>query len=287
MDSLSNVARSGSRHLNCVVRRAPRSAERCPTATLLLSVQSLWPAAWQRFLSSKLVRTALALIGALLLTAVWTFAHAAAPIPAKLDPQTAQALEAEAAKRIVPLMPPGVRVESVKIACPIEAGTTLKDVAPGITRMNSRTFMVELENAQRSRLCGASLEARRQVLLASHDLALGQPVSAQDFAPGWVDAFTGAPGASSSFDFSGPLVTTIFIRAGQPLYQTELAKPVAVRPGDMVTVVVRNGAITVKTALESRSTASIGDSANMLNPETGSSVQIHVTGVGTGELVMQ
>ena len=123
--------------------------------------------------------------------------------------------------------------------------------------------------------------------MASHALAADQPVSAQDFTPGWVDAFTGAPGASSSFDFSGPLVTTTFIGAGQPLYPTELAKPVAVRPGDMVTVVVKNGAITVKAALESRTTASIGDSATMLNPETGTAVQIHVTGVRTGELVMR
>jgi len=221
------------------------------------------------------------------LTAVWTYAHAAAPISSAADPLAAKALAAEIAKRLAPLMPPGVRIESVKTECPVAAGTTLKNAAPGISRLNSRTFMVELENNHRTRLCSASLEARKQVLVAGHDLALGQPVSAQDFAPGWVDAFTGAPGASSSFDFSAPLVTTISIGAGQPLYPTELAKPVAVRPGDMVTVVVKNGAITVKTALESRTTASIGDSATMLNPETGTSVQIHVTGVRTGELVMR
>ncbi len=225
------------------------------------------------------------MLGAILLTAVWTYAHAAAPISSAADP--AAALEAEIAKRLAPLMAPGVRIATVKIACPVAAGTTLKDVAAGVSRLTSRTFMVELENNHHSRLCGASLEAQKQVLVASRALAAEQPVSARDFTPGWVDAFTGAPGASSSFDFSGPLVTTTFIGAGQPLYATQLAKPTAVRPGDMVTVVVKNGAITVKTTLESRTTASIGDSATVLNPETGASVQIHVTGLRTGELVMQ
>jgi len=273
-------------HLNTVLR-APRSVERCPTAVMLLSVQSLWPAAPQSFLRSRFVRTVVALLGAILLTAVWTYAHAAAPISSAADPATAKALEAEIAKRAAPLMAPGVRIATVEIACPVAAGTTLKDVAPGISRLTSRTFMVELENNFHTRLCGASLDAQKQVLVANRALAAEQPVSAQDFTPGWVDAFAGAPGASSSFDFNGPLVTTTFIGAGQPLYPTQLAKPPAVRPGDMVTVVVKNGAIMVKTALESRTTASIGDSAIMLNPETGTSVQIHVTGVGTGELVMQ
>ena len=287
MASSSSAARSESSHLNTVAPRAPRSAERCPTAALMLSVQSLWPAAWQSFLQSRLVRTVVALIGAILLTAVWTYAHAAAPISSAADPIAAKALEAEIAKRVAPLMAPGVRVGNVKITCPVAAGTTLKDVAPGISRLNSRIFMVELENDHHARLCGVSLEAQKQVLVASHALAAAQPVAAEDFTPGWVDAFTGAPGASSSFDFSGPLVTTTFIGAGQPLYPTELAKPTAGRPGDMVTVVVKNGAITVKAALESRTTASIGDSATMLNPETGTAVQIHVTGVRTGELVMR
>ena len=239
-----------------------------------------------RLQRDRFVRTVLALLGAVLMTAVFAYAYPA-PVASANDPLTAKLLEAEIAQKIAPLMTPGVRVASVKLSCPVAAGTKLKDVAPGISRLNSRVFMVQLENANQTLLCGASLDAQRQVLVASHDLAMGQPVSAQDFAPGWVDAFTGAPGASSSFDFSGPLVTTIFIGAGQPLYPTELTKPVAVRPGDIVTVVVKNGAITVKTALESRSTASIGDSATMMNPETGTAVQIHVTGVRTGELVMQ
>ncbi len=226
-------------------------------------------------------------LGAILLTAVWTCADATAPASSSADAPAAKAIEAEIAKRLAPLMAPDVRIDSVKIACAVAAGTTVKDVAPGISRLTSRTFMVELESKSRTRQCGASLEARRQVMVANRALAAGQQVTAGDFSRGWVDAFSGAPGAAGDFNFSGPLVTTTFIGAGQPLYPTELAKPVAVRPGDMVTVVVKNGAITVKTALESRSTASIGDSATMLNPETGASVEIRVTGVRTGELVMQ
>jgi len=221
------------------------------------------------------------------MTAVWAYARAASPISSAADPDTAKTLEAEIAHRVVPLTAPGVRIGSVKINCPVTAGTTLKDVAPGISQLNSRTFMVELENDHGVRSCGATLDAQKQVLVASRALAASQPVSAHDFTLGWVDAFTGAPGASTSFDFSGSLVATTFIAAGQPLYPTELTKPIAVHPGDSVTVVVRNGAITVRTELESRSSASIGDSATLLNPETGTSVQVRVTGVRTGELVMQ
>ncbi|MGD0072847.1 MAG: flagellar basal body P-ring formation chaperone FlgA [Candidatus Binataceae bacterium] len=277
--------RSKLSHLDPLAQRGSRPLQRCPIGALLLAPQSLWPTAWQRFLRNRIVRTVVALLGAILLTAVWTYADATAP--ASADAPTAKAIEAEIAKRLALLMAPGVRIASVKIACPVAAGTTVKDVAPGISRLTSRTFMVELESKSRTRQCSASLEAQRQVMVANRALAAEQPVTAADFSRGWVDAFSGAPGASSDFNFSGPLVTTTFIGAGQPVYPTELAKPVAVRPGDMVTVVVKNGAITVKTALESRSTASIGDSATMLNSETGASVEIRVTGVRAGELVMQ
>ena len=233
------------------------------------------------------MRTILTLLGAVLMTAVFAYAHAAAPVslPAN-DPSTANALEAQIAQRAASLLAPEVQIRGVKLGCAVAAGTTLKTVAPGITRLSARVFMVELECDHRSRLCGASLEAQRQVMVATHALSAGQPVTAQDFAPGWVDAFTGAPGAAATFDFSGAMITTTSIAAGQPLYPTQLAKPAAVHPGDMVTVVVKNGAITVRTELESRSSASIGDSATMLNPETGTMVQVHVTGVRTAELVM-
>lgn len=146
---------------------------------------------------------------------------------------------------------------------------------------------MEFEVNHRASFCGASLDAQRQVLVATHDLAPDTPVSARDFASEWVDAFNAAPGAASEFDFTAPMVAATSIRAGQPLYPTALVKPVAVRPGDLVTVVVKNGPITVKTELQSRASASIGDSATMLNPETGTSVQVRVTGVRTGELVLR
>lgn len=221
------------------------------------------------------------------MTAVWAFARDASPISSAADSRNEKNLEAEIVQRVVPLIAPGIRIGGVKINCPVTAGTTLKDVAPGLSQLTSRTFMVELANDHGVRSCGATLDAQRQVLVASRALAAGQSVSAQDFELRWVDAFTGAPGAAANFDFSGSLAATTFIAAGQPLYPTELAKPVAVHPGDSVTVVVRNGAITVRTELEARSSASIGDSATLLNPETGASVQVRVTGVRTGELVMQ
>jgi flagella basal body P-ring formation protein FlgA len=234
------------------------------------------------------MRTVVALLAAILMTAVFAYAHAAVPAGLSApDPSTAKTLEAQIAQRAASLVAPEVQIRSVKLGCAVAAGTRLKTVAPGITRLNARVFMVELELDHRPRLCGASLDAQRQVMVATHALGAGQPVTAQDFAPGWVDAFTGAPGAASSFDFSSAMVTTTSIGAGQPLYPTQLAKPAAVHPGDMVSVVVKNGAITVKTELESRSSASIGDSATMLNPETGTTVQVHVTGVRTAEMVIQ
>jgi flagella basal body P-ring formation protein FlgA len=54
-----------------------------------------------------------------------------------------------------------------------------------------------------------------------------------------------------------------------------------------VTVVVKNGAVTVRTQLRAQSQASVGDTATMVNPLTGTPVAVTVTGLRTAELVMQ
>jgi flagella basal body P-ring formation protein FlgA len=70
------------------------------------------------------------------------------------------------------------------------------------------------------------------------------------------------------------------------VYSTQLARQVAVRPGDLVTVVVHNGPVTLRTQLESRSTATIGERATLMNPDAGGSVTVNVTGQKSAELVM-
>ena len=289
MASSGNGARSELRRRPISGLDAAKTLGRRATVTTLYTARVMresrrWASAPR---NNRLTRTALVLFGAMLLTAVWAFADPTAATSASANPPPSTDLEARIVERLAPLMPPGVRIRKVEITCRLEAGAALKSVAPGITRLTSRSFTVEFEANRRSRFCSASLEAQKQVLVATRDLAANEPVSARDFAPGWVDAFSAAPGAPSAFDFTAPMVTATFIRAGQPLYPTALVKPVAVRPGDLVSVVVKNGPITVKTELESRATASIGDSAKMLNPQTGTTVQVSVTGVRTGELVLR
>ncbi len=281
------MAWSGSRARSGLRRRQSRG--RRATVTTLYAARMMresrrWASAPR---NNRLTRTALVLFGATLLTAVWAFAGPTAATSVGANPPPSTDLEARIVERLAPLMPPGVRIRKVEIPCRLEAGAALKSVASGITRLTSRSFTVEFEVNRRIRFCSASLEAQRQVLVATRDLAADAPVSARDFAPGWVDAFSAAPGAASEFDFTAPMVTATSIRAGQPLYPTALVKPVAVRPGDLVTVVIKNGPITVKTELESRATASIGDSATMLNQQTGTTMQVSVTGVRTGELVLR
>jgi flagella basal body P-ring formation protein FlgA len=284
-----NHAHSGLRRQPIRGSRAAKTFGRRATVTTLYTARMMRES--RRWASgprnNRLATTALVLFGAMLLTAVWAFADPSAATSAGANPPPSTDLEARIVERLAPLMPPGVRIRKVEIPCRLEAGAMLKSVAPGITRLTSRSFTVEFEVNRRTRFCSASLDAQKQVLVATRDLAADAPVSARDFAPGWVDAFSAAPGAPSAFDFTAPLATATFIRAGQPLYPTTLVKPVAVRPGDLVTVVVKNGPITVKTELESRATASIGDSATMLNQQTGTTVQVSVTGVRTGELVLR
>ena len=180
-----------------------------------------------------------------------------------------------------------MRIEDVTLGCKPPAGATLKAVAPGITSLTSRSFMVELQSGDRSMFCSAAMDASRQLMTAAHDLDADAPVSEADFASNWVDAFSTAPGALASFPAQGPYVSATPIRAGQPLYQNSLKRPIAVHPGDIVTVLVKNGPITVRAQLQAQTQAAVGDSATMINPGSGMPVAVTVTGPKLAELVMQ
>ena len=94
-------------------------------------------------------------------------------------------------------------------------------------------------------------------------------------------------GALSALPQNGPYVSATRIRAGQPLYPNEIARPAAVHPGDLVATLVKNGPVTVRAQLVSQSTAAVGETATMTNPTSGSLVTVTVTGPKTAEVVMQ
>lgn len=196
-------------------------------------------------------------------------------------------LAAQVAAQLTPLMPAGTRVQSVKLGCRPSPEATLKSVAPGLTKLLARGFVVEFQIGTGVLTCSASLTAQRQVLVATHDIAAANEVTDRDFDARWVDAFAGAIGALAEFPQSGPYASTTLIREGQPLYSNQLARPLAVHPGDFVSVLVRNGPVTVRTQLQAQSSAAIGETATLMNPGGGTPVTISVTGLKTGELVMR
>lgn len=184
-------------------------------------------------------------------------------------------------------MPAGARIDGIDLGCAPSLGATVKSVAPGVRLLESRGFVVELGENGRTIMCSASVEAKRPVLTAVHDTAPNQPVSKADFVTAWVALFSGAPGALSDFPADGPYVAATSIRAGSPLYRTELARPLAIHPGDMVTVLIRNGPVIVRTQLEARQAASVGEMAPMVNPKSGAMVNATVTGIRSAEVVLQ
>ncbi len=222
-------------------------------------------------------------------------AAANAPIAAANAPASASArgaaarreLAAQVLERLRTRMPLGVRIDAVNLGCEPPPNARLKSVAPGVSVLSSRGFVVELGENGRTFVCSAWVDAKRPVLAASRDIAPNQSLSQADFTTTWVDAFSGAPGAFASFPDQGPYVAATDIRAGQPLYPSELARPLAVHPGDMVTVLVRNGPVLVRTRLEARQAASIGQTATMVNPSSGAVVSATVTGVRAAEMVLQ
>lgn len=225
----------------------------------------------------------LILLSALMIA--WSSAHAdsVASTPASVGDELAREVQVQLAR----LVPIDLRIDGVTLGCQPPAGATLKAVAPGLTSISSRSFMVELQSGDRTLFCSAAMSASRQLMTASHDLEAGASVSDADFSSTWIDAFSAAPGALASFPTQGPYVSAAPIRAGQPLYQNSLKRPIAVHPGDLVTVLVKNGPVTVRAQLQAQTQAAVGESATLINPGSGTSVAVTVTGPKLAELVMQ
>jgi flagella basal body P-ring formation protein FlgA len=209
---------------------------------------------------------------------------AAANLPSH---SSSQQLISEIAMKVAPLLAAGIRLHSVALGCQPPAAALLNQVAPGIARLNSRGFVVELRAGDRTLACSATLDAQRQILVATHDIPQGQALSSADFELRWVDAFGGSMNALNVLPAHGPFLAATAIRAGDPLLTIQLTRPLAIRSGDLVTVLVKNGPVTVRTQLEARSSAAVGDSVSVVNPDTGLPLTVTATGERTAELVMQ
>lgn len=203
------------------------------------------------------------------------------------DPAEAADLAALVQAQLATMVPAGTRVDRVVLGCKPPAGAALKTVAPGFAQLTSRAFMVELINGDRSTFCSATVDASREVLTAIRDIQPNEPVTSADFQPQWTDAFGGSTGALLAFPDQGPYASATVIRAGQPLYQSALLRPIAVHPGEMVMVMVKNGPISVRAQLQAQSQAAIGDTVTVVNPASGIPVSVTVTGPKNAELVLQ
>jgi flagella basal body P-ring formation protein FlgA len=196
-------------------------------------------------------------------------------------------ITAQVQAQLTAMVPAGTRVDRVELGCKPPPGSTLKTIAPGFAELISRAFMVELQKGDRSTFCSAVMEASRRVLIAARDIQPGEPVTSTDFEPRWVDAFGGSAIALLEFPTQGPYASTTVIRAGQPLNQSALLRPIAVHPGEMVIVQVTNGPIRVRAQLQAQAQAAIGDTVTVVNPATGIPLTVTVKGPKTAELVMQ
>jgi flagella basal body P-ring formation protein FlgA len=250
---------------------------------------------------SKPVRIAVTMFAAMLMTAVGAAAAhagntpspvASAPAAAATAPSAAATpaiadLNSDLVQAVKPLMPEGMRVDAVTLGCKPPADAVIKSVAPGVTQLVSRSFIVELASGDRTIACSASLSAQRQMLVARGDFQPEQPVDASDFKLVWVDAFSAGSGSLDAFPSNGPYAAATYIRAGQPLYLNQIARPIAVHPGELVMVLVKNGPVTVHTQLQSQSSAAVGETATMINPSSGTPILVTVTGPRAAELEMQ
>lgn len=211
-----------------------------------------------------------------------------APVAAATSVPVAEPdLIAQITDRLKPLISDDMRLQSVSLACTPPPGASLAEVAPGITRLESRGFLVELTSGARRLVCGATLTAQRQVVTAAHDLVPGAAVTAGDLRQQWVDAFRVSNGVLTTIPSEQPMVTVGAIRSGEPIYQSQLTRPLAVHPGDLVMVLIKNGPVTLRTQLEARVGAAVGDSATLVNPSSGTPVSVVVTGAKTAELVLE
>jgi flagella basal body P-ring formation protein FlgA len=237
-------------------------------------------------LQRRALRMIFVIIGAVLLTVSMGRA-ATGDDPTAGKPSNGPDLPSQVALRVAQLLPEGFRMKGVTLQFTPPAGATLDGVAPGVTQLQSRSFMVQLRDQGRTIVGSATVEAERSIVVAAHDIAAGEPVADNDVETRWVEAFGAAPGALSAFPKGAQWVAQSPLRAGSPLYPLSLTRPLAARPGDLVTVSVKNGPVTVRTQLEARSAAAIGDSATMVNPTSGTAVTVMMTGPKTAELVMQ
>ena len=215
----------------------------------------------------------------------------APPTAAASSAQSAAELAREIQVQLMRIVPAEMRIDDVTLGCKPPPGAVLKSVAPGLTSLTSRSFMVELtahdRDGDHTSFCSAAMNASRRVLVATRDLTTDAAVSESDFVPSWIDAFTTAPGVLASFPGAGPYLSATLMRAGQPLYENSLKLPIAVHPGDLVTVMVSNGPVTVRTQLQAQSQAVVGDTATMINPGSGLRVSVTVTGPRRAQVLMQ
>ena len=207
--------------------------------------------------------------------------------PANDAADVAEGLESQIQAQLPAMVSEGMRVDRVTLGCKPAAHAILKTIAPGFARLTSRTFMIELQDQGRSAYCPATMEASRQVLVAIRDIPPSETITAQDFQPQWVDAFSGAVSALPVFPNQGPYASATVIVAGQPLYQNSITRPIAVHAGEMVTVMVKNGPVKLRAQLQAQSQGSVGDSVTLLNPSSGTPVMVTVTGPRSAELVLQ
>jgi flagella basal body P-ring formation protein FlgA len=203
------------------------------------------------------------------------------------DATKVAALASQVQEQLNAVAPAGLRVDQVELGCKPTIGATLVPIAPGSVQFFSRAFMVELKDTERTYYCSASMDASREVLAASRDIQANEPIAQADFRSSWVDAFNGSNAALSQFPAHGPYVSSTPLRAGQPLYQNALVRPIVVHPGDPVMVMVKNGPVTLRAQLIAQSQASIGDSLTAVNPAGGTPVMVTVTGPRNAELVLQ
>ncbi len=236
----------------------------------------------------RLERIVLVITGVLLLTAVLAQASTALDSnPAPTQPADPDDLVAQIAAQVAPLLPAGTRMKAVALQFTPPAGATLLGVAPGLSQIRSRFFLVQLQVQGRTMAYGATVDAERQVMVAARNVAAGEPVGDREVVTRWVEAFGGDPGALQELPTDRQYVAATMLRAGEPIYPSGLTRAIAVHPGDLVSVVVRNGDVTVRAQLEARSAAAVGETITMINPSSDTPVTVNVTGPKTAELVIQ
>jgi flagella basal body P-ring formation protein FlgA len=232
-----------------------------------------------------MTRSAVIALAMLLMASAPGGASAASKVADATD--AAAGLEAQIEAQVPAMLPEGMRVDRVTLGCKPAAHAILTTIAPGYSHLESRSFMVELQDGTRSVYCPATMDASRQVLAAIRDIQPNEAITADDFQTQWVDAFSGAVSALSAFPNQGQYASATVIRAGQPLYQNAITRAIAVRAGEMVMVTVKNGPVQLRAQLQAQSQGAVGDSVTLVNPASGTPVMVVVTGPHTAELVLQ